>query len=428
MQEWRGNEQPLYLSRRIVYNGTMDENREPNPQGKKETASSRFREFFSDWRYLKLSFYIAFTAALLYILYFTIKNIDRVAETLADGLGSIGAALSPLFVGLVLAYLVSPLVDLLDQKIMARLWFRLPSLPRKKERSLHRRRMVSVLVTFLLLLLLAFLIVYAFAFLIVGRLVFDSLTGMLASIAGYFSQYEQAFQDFLLRLPDSGLEEQVKALFDDIARWISEHFSADSVFGAMANIGISLMNTFLGIVVAIYLVKDKEFFLGLWDRLVDGLLPARRAAGLRTVLSDVDQVFSRFLRGQLLDALIVAIFASIVLTVIRLDFAVLLGCFAGLTNVIPYFGPVFGAIPAVIVALLTGGVAKALLTIVAFVVIQQIDSNIIYPKVVGSSTGLHPVFVLLSVTFGGYFWGIAGMVLAVPVAGCLKLFLNRRLS
>lgn len=428
MQERRANEQSLYLSRRIVYNGTMDENREPNPQGKKETASARFREFFSDWRYLKLSFYIAFTAALLYILYFSIKNIDRVAETVAGGLGSIGAALSPLFVGLVLAYLVSPLVDLLDQRVMARLWFRLPSLPRKKERSLHRRRMVSVLVTFLLLLVLALLIVYAFAFLIVGRLVFDSLTGMLASIAGYFSQYEQAFQDFLLRLPDSGLEQQVKALFDDIARWISEHFSADSVFGAMANIGISLMNTFLGIVVAVYLVKDKEFFLGLWDRLVDGLLPARRANGLRTVLSDVDQVFSRFLRGQLLDALIVAIFASIVLTVIRLDFAVLLGCFAGLTNVIPYFGPVFGAIPAVIVALLTGGVAKALLTIVAFVVIQQIDSNIIYPKVVGSSTGLHPVFVLLSVTFGGYFWGIAGMVLAVPVAGCLKLFLNRRLS
>lgn len=136
----------------------------------------------------------------------------------------------------------------------------------------------------------------------------------------------------------------------------------------------------------------------------------------------------RFLRGQLLDALIVAIITSVILTIIRLDFAVLLGCFAGLTNVIPYFGPVFGAIPAVIVALFTGGLAKAVITLVAFIIIQQIDANLIYPKVVGSSTGLHPVFVLLAVTFGGYFWGIIGMVLAVPVVACIKQFIIRKVE
>ena len=152
------------------------------------------------------------------------------------------------------------------------------------------------------------------------------------------------------------------------------------------------------------------------------------SARLNEVLYDIDMVFSRFLRGQLLDALIVAIVTSIVLTIIRLDFAVLLGCFAGITNIIPYFGPIFGAIPAIIVALLSGGFSKAIVTLIAFIVIQQIDGNFIYPKVVGSSTGLHPLFVLLAVTFGGYFWGILGMILAVPIAACIKQYIVRKVK
>ena len=152
----------------------------------------------------------------------------------------------------------------------------------------------------------------------------------------------------------------------------------------------------------------------------------KHGARINDVLNDMDMVFSKFLRGQLLDALIVAIITSIILTIIRLDFAVLLGCFAGITNIIPYFGPVFGAIPAVIVALFTGGLSKAVITLIAFVIIQQIDGNLIYPKVLGSSTGLHPVFVLLAVTFGGYFWGLLGMVLAVPIVAFIKLFILRK--
>jgi predicted PurR-regulated permease PerM len=404
----------------------MENNRGESPQGKKGTSPSRLREFFSDWRYLKVSFYVAFTAALLYILYFSIKNIDTVADTVGGVLGSILSALSPLIIGLILAYLISPLVELVDRQLISRIWSKLPSNAVKREKRIHFRRTVSIILTFVMIIFAAFLIIYAFAFLIVGRLFFDSVSGMLESIAFYFSQYEQAFREFMTKLPDSGLEEQVENLFNDVALWVSDHFSASGVIRAVTGIGISLMNTVLGIVVAIYLIKDKDFFQGLWRNFLDSVTSRKLAQSVGATLNDVDKVFSRFLRGQLLDALIVAILASVVLTIIGLDFAVLLGCFAGLTNMIPYFGAVFGAIPAVLVALLTGGVTKGLITIAAFVVIQQIDANIIYPRVVGSSTGLHPVFVLLSVTFAGYFWGIIGMVLAVPVAGCIKLILVRK--
>jgi len=403
----------------------MENYRGDSPPGKKGTSPSRLREFFSDWRYLKVSFYVAFTAALLYILYFTIKNIDTVAVTVGGVLGSVLSALSPLIIGLILAYLISPLVELVDRQLISRIWSKLPSNAAKREKRIQFRRTMSIILTFVMIIFAAFLIIYAFAFLIVGRLFFDSVSGMLESIAFYFSQYEAAFREFMTKLPDSGLEEQVENLFNDVALWVSDHFSASGVIRALTGIGISLMNTVLGIVVAIYLIKDKDFFQGLWRNFIDSVTSRKLAQSVGATLNDVDEVFSRFLRGQLLDALIVAILASIVLTIIGLDFAVLLGCFAGLTNVIPYFGAVFGAIPAVLVALLTGGVTQALITIAAFVAIQQIDANIIYPRVVGSSTGLHPVFVLLSVTFAGYFWGIVGMVLAVPVAGCIKLILVR---
>ena len=387
---------------------------------------NRLKELFTDWRYMKFSLFIAFTVALLYILYFLIKNIGSVLTVTLSILGSVLTALSPLFIGLVLAYLLSPLVAVVDTKIASRIFFKLPKNQKKAEKQLQMRRTLSIILTYILILVLVVLLIYAFAFLIVGQLVFTGLTNVLESIVTYFSHYEEVFLNFIETLPSNGLEDRFDTLINDIAQWISKNFSAEAVLGFMARIGGSLVNVALGIVVSIYLIKDSDFFKRLWRKALHVIFPMKHGAKVNDFLNDMDMVFSKFLRGQLLDALIVAIIVSVVLTVIRLDFAVLLGCFAGLTNVIPYFGPIFGAVPAVIVALFTGGLSKAIITLIAFVVIQQIDGNLIYPKVVGTSTGLHPVFVLLAVTFGGYFWGLLGMVLAVPVTACLKLFILRK--
>jgi predicted PurR-regulated permease PerM len=387
---------------------------------------NKLKELFTDWRYLKFSFYIVFTVALLYILYFIIKNFSAVFTWVFGAIGSICAALSPLFIGLVLAYLLSPLVDIVDNKIFSKLFFSTPKSEKKAEKQLQLRRTLSILLTYVMILLVIILLIYSFAFLIVGQLVFTGLTGVLESIITYFAHYEELFREFIESLPDNGLADRFETLIDDIAQWISRNFSGEAVLNFIAGLGGSLVNLALGMVVSIYLIKDKEFFKRLWRKFIHLMFPMKQAAKINEVLYDMDVIFSKFLRGQLLDALIVAIITSIVLTILRVDFSVLLGCFAGVTNIIPYFGPVFGVIPAVIVALFTDGFSKAVIVLIAFVIIQQIDANLIYPKVVGSSTGLHPVFVLLAVTFGGYFWGLFGMVLAVPVVACIKLFILRR--
>jgi predicted PurR-regulated permease PerM len=252
---------------------------------------------------------------------------------------------------------------------------------------------------------------------------------MIESIIDYFLKYETVFRGWLEAIPNTTeIEERVQAFATDAVNWITDNFSTAAVFHFVAGLSGSILNTVLGVVVSIYLLKDKDFFLRLWRKALHLILPMRANAAVTETLSDVNRVVSQFVRGQLLDALIIAVLSSIGLSFIGLDFAVFIGCFAGLCNIIPYFGPVISTVPAALVGLLTGGLTQALLAILVLVIIQQIDANIIYPRVVGSSVGLHPLFVLVSVIVGGYYWGIFGMILAVPAAAIIKVFIMKKLD
>ena len=204
--------------------------------------------------------------------------------------------------------------------------------------------------------------------------------------------------------------------------WLSENMSATSAITFVTNLSGNIVDFVIGIIISIYLMKDKKFFLGLWRKFLHLVLPQRAHAVFTETLHEINVVLSRFIRGALLDSLFVAILSSIGLSIMGLEAAVFIGVFAGLANVIPYFGPVLGMIPAFLMGLCTGGFWHGVLAVVILLVVQQIDSNFIYPKVVGSSTGLKPLVVLLAVSVFGYFGGIVGMLLAVPLAGIIQIF------
>lgn len=390
---------------------------------------SKIKEMLSDWKYVKVCLYIVFTAALLYILYFIIKNFDGVLQGISAIFSSLASAFSPLIIGLVIAYLLSPFVEFINRSLISKLFFKVPSDPVRLEKRLGLQRTISILITFLLIFLIIFIIIYAFAFLIVGDLVFTSVQNMVDSILDYFMKYESVFRGWVAAIPNnSGIEERLQSFANEAISWISNNFSTTAIIGFITNISGSILNMVLGIVVSIYLLKDKDFFLRLWRKLLHLALPMKANAIVTETLSDINTVVSQFVRGQLLDALFIAILSSIGLSIIGLDFAVFLGCFAGLCNIIPYFGPFISAVPAALIGLLTGGVSQALLAVLVLIIIQQIDSNILYPRVVGSSTGLHPLFILVSVTVGGYYGGIIGMVLAVPTAAIIKVLLMKKLD
>jgi len=389
---------------------------------------SKIREMLSDWKYIRLCLYIVFTAALLYVIYLIIGNLDVVLKTVSSVLGSLASAFSPLLIGLVIAYLLSPLVEFINGKVVAKLFFNEPSDPVKLEKLRGTQRTISILITFLIIFLIIFIIIYAFAFLIMGGLVYTSLQNMVQSIADYFSQYESVFRRWAAAIPNSGIEERLQDFANELINWIADNFSTTAIIGFVSNIGGSLLSVVLGIVVSVYLLKDKDFFLRLWRKTLHLTLSMKTHAVVTETLNDINKVVSQFVRGQLLDALIIAVLSSIGLSFIGLDFAVFIGCFAGLCNIIPYFGPIISTVPAALVGLLTGGVTQGLLAILVLVIIQQIDANIIYPRVVGGSIGLHPLFVLISVTVGGYYWGILGMILAVPAAAIIKVFIMKKLD
>ena len=248
----------------------------------------------------------------------------------------------------------------------------------------------------------------------------------MQSIVDYFVKYEQILRGLVNKIPGSGFEEQIQKASNSLIAWISTHFSTASILNFFIGLGGGIINIFLGAVVSLYIMLDREYFLALWQKILSIVMSEDHSAKLNGTLKEVNIVIGQFLRGQLLDGLIIAILSSIGLSLVGLDFAVFIGCFAGIANIIPYFGPILGMIPAVIVALLTGGVTQALMVVLVLFIIQQIDGAIISPKVVGTSTGLHPVFVLVAILIAGYYWGIPGMIIAVPTAAIIKLFLFKK--
>lgn len=383
----------------------------------------KIKEYMRERTFVRGSLFIVFNAFLLYVLFFVVRNFSGVADTVGSGISSLLSAFSPLFIGLVIAYLLNPLVTIIDKKMMQKVFFHIPEDPIKAEKRRNLSRFISVLLTFLIVLAAIAAIIYGFAAMILGQLVFTNFSTTFHNVLQTFLSYEVELKQWVSQnLPDGFLSEKAMDAANSVIAWFSENFSASTAVAAVTGTVGSVVNFVIGAIVSIYLMKDKDFFLSLWRKFLHLSLPQRANAAVTETLNEVNGVLSQFVRGALLDAVFVAILSSIGLSIIGLDFAVFIGVFAGIANVIPYFGPLIGMIPAFLIGWLTDNLTHAVLAVLILIIVQQIDSNIIYPKVVGSSTGLHPLIVLLAVSVFGYFGGIAGMILAVPSAGILQVF------
>ncbi len=389
---------------------------------------SQIKDVLNDKKYMKYSIFIAFTAALLYVLYFIISNFAIIFAATGSLLGAIFSSLVPLFIGLILAYLLNPLVTIIDKKFIAKLLSKIPVKTalsdsqgmQNKRTSLTR--FVSILITYVVIIIGICFVLYAFSVLILGQFVFSGIGNMVESITNYLATYETAIISWANNLQITGLSDTLRGFADAIVNWLSGNFSTRSILSVIGSIGGSIVNIFLGIIISIYLLKDNTLFMNIWKKFLSLTLSEGAENRLQETLNDINGVVSMFIRGALLDALIVAILSATGLSILGLQFAVFIGCFAGIANLIPYFGPILGMIPAFIVGVFTGDLTQGFFAVLILLAIQQIDGNFIYPKIVGSTTGLHPLFVLLAVVIAGSFAGILGMILAVPIAGIIQVF------
>jgi predicted PurR-regulated permease PerM len=379
------------------------------------------KDLLKDKKLMKYSLFVVFTMALVYIFYFIIKNMHIILGACAAGLGSLMGALSPLFVGIVIAYILNPAVELFNNKLIKRIYKDLPD-PEKNIRRNKKQRLIAAAITYLAIIMAIVMVFYIFTSLLIGQIQFTSVTKMAEAISNYVISIEHTFKTWAANVPTNALTSKVSNLSDTILNWLSSNFNAQSTIDRLTTIGSAFVKFLLGLLVSFWLILDKDYFLGGCNRLASSLLTANGNKILKKNLHQIDYILSQFIRGVCLDAVIIAVLSSIALSICGLKYAVIIGIFAGICNVIPYFGPIMGMIPAFVVGFLNGGIVAGIIPVVALFIVQQIDSNFIYPKVVGSSTGLHPVIVLLAVVVGGVYGGIIGMLIAVPAASILKLY------
>jgi len=326
-------------------------------------------------------------------------------------------AFLPLFFGLSFAYLFNGPVEWMSLKL--------------SNNSTHvtiespKGRGLAILITYLCAAIIIILIILAFITLMLGAFPSGGLSSVTNRIYEYFDSYYQSIQIHVSNyLPESfaGGTLNLKSI---IVSWLEKHFSFDKLIGLFSSIASGLINVALGIVVSIYILKDKELFSGLFQKFLSVVLPQKIHGLVNEILSEINIVLSTFIKGAFIDSILVSLISSVVLSLLNIKFSVIIGIIGGLLNIIPYFGPFLGAIPAFLMALTLQGPVKALSAVVALFIVQQLDSNYIYPKIVGSSTGLHPLFILISVSAMGYFAGIIGMLFAVPLASILHILIKK---
>ena len=330
--------------------------------------------------------------------------LQAILQSIAWLLTRLLSVLTPLFIGLAIAYLLHPAVDWLTQKL--------------------RRRGLAILLTYLLAACFLGGLICGFVILILGALPQGSPREITTQIFAYFESAYQAADAYLSDFLPDGMPSPIAAGLGQLSESLERRFSVEAAVTFLSGLGNAMLHFFIGLVASVYLLKDRDFFYMLWERLLSVLLTQRAHGLLNENLSEINQVLSTFVKGAMIDSLIIAFLSSVVLTALQVDYAVIIGLLDGVLNIIPYFGPFFGMLPAFAVAAVTAGPLHGMFAVFGLFVVQQIDANYIYPKVVGGSTGLHPLFVLLSVSLFGSFLGIGGMLLAVPIAGIVQIFIK----
>lgn len=192
----------------------------------------------------------------------------------------------------------------------------------------------------------------------------------------------------------------------------------------LSNISSFLLNFIMTMILTAYFLIDKERIVKQVKEIIDVLLPKKASRALKTFFYDVDYVVGGYIVGELLDCIIVGIASTILLMIVKHPYAVIIGVIAGVTNIIPYVGPIIGAVLAFFFGMFTS-LSLAITGTILLLIYQQVDGNFIQPKIVGDKIGLSAVWVFIAVLIGGSYFGALGMVISIPVAGLIRVYFNR---
>ena len=267
----------------------------------------------------------------------------------------------------------------------------------------------------------------------------DSVTTLVNNLESYYKTTYDWASGLLSDNPK--LAELAGSFYNEASQWLTTkllpglqtavtNFTGSLVTGVWS-IVVFAKNFLIGIIVSVYLLAAKEKSAARCCKLLYGVLPEDKAAFTVRGFRRVDYIFSGFVRGKLLDSLIIGILCFIGCSILKMPYTPLVSVIVGVTNVIPFFGPFLGAIPCALLILLVSPL-KCLYFVIFIFLLQQLDGNVIGPKILGDSTGISSIWVIVAILIGGGFGGVLGMFLGVPIFACLQVLvrwlLNTRLK
>lgn len=325
---------------------------------------------------------------------------------------------------------ISKLISVIMPFIMALLLAYLFYLPCRKLEGIFTKSKIKIikkkarwLSIFIVYLIAAILIIAIIKFVVPS--VYESVMELANALPGYY----QAAMERINELPEDSIisRDSLNSIIQGlntikIENYLNLQTIAEYAKGILG-FATTIFDVFVTVVVSIYLLAERTAIVKFAKRLCGAIFNIKAYKTIGKYFRESNAIFFRFISSQLLDGIVVGILTSIAMSILGVKYAILLGFMIGLFNLIPYLGAIIAVVIAIIITLLTGGISQAIWMGIVVIIIQQLDANIINPKITGTSLKLSPILIIFSVTVVGSYFGIIGMFLAVPIVAVIKLMI-----
>lgn len=363
-------------------------------------------------------------------------------DFIATAVGTVVAVLTPFVVGFILAYVVNTPYMLFYNKTFAFMDKKPADQRTKWEMFLSKmRKPLSLILAYAILLaVIAFLL----------EIIIPQITSSIQGVVDNFGSYYSSFQEWVFSVAAKfGFKyEFMSDVFADINSFISNYtggeisgnmgdingiiqkvadFLFPHIFDITKNIYNVVYNTIISFIVSIYYLANKEMLINQVKKITYSVVPQKYLGKVLRVTDLCNNMVGKFLYGKIIDSAIIGLLCFVTLAIFKIDYAVLLSVCVGLTNIIPFFGPIIGAIPGVILLLMISP-KQALIFVIIIIVIQQLDGNFIGPKILGSSIGISGFWIMFSVLVGGGLFGFSGLLLGVPIFAVIYVLLGEKIN
>ena len=349
---------------------------------------------------------IAITVVIVYKMLDSFSNVQQ-------WFGTFFRILKPFLAGLLISYILFMPCKKIESAISKS----------KLKFVKNRARGLSVIATYIIFVLIIIIIINC-----IFPVLKESVVELVGNIPGYYetlvNKYKELPEDSIFK--SDVIKDKMAELSNiDMRQFLSiNNEKIIEYVKNIINIFSGIFDVFVSIIVSVYILLQRTTIMRFLRRFARALFKKNTYEAVNKYFTKANEVFFTFISSQLLDAIIVGILTTIAMLIIKVKYAPLIGFTIGLFNMIPYIGAIVAVGIGILITFITGGLGKAVAMAIVVIILQQIDANIINPKIIGVSLEVSPLLVIFSVTVGGAYFGIIGMFLGVPIAVVIKTVLN----